>query len=172
MKQEPRGYLAGGMDAAPDGGIGWRREILPFLRDELGHEVIDPTVAEWEEVLTPEEQAKFFPRGRLSWHDLKEKDRSTYRRLLQRVIYHDLRRVLTMDYIILHLDKYWGGGTGGEAALCFLFGIPIYLVASYPPGEPLPGTFLAYATEIFDSFDELKNFMRERYGKAAEHSRS
>ena len=37
-------YLSGGMENANNDGADWRREITVWLRDNLGHSVVDPVI--------------------------------------------------------------------------------------------------------------------------------
>ena len=53
-------YLAGAIEYAPDHGRAWRKEIAPFLRDELRHDVYDPAEDE-RKSLTLEEQQNLRP---------------------------------------------------------------------------------------------------------------
>jgi len=51
-------YLAGAIEAAPDDGKAWRRDIAQFLDSELGIEVFDPSQHE-QDFLTLEEKDNF-----------------------------------------------------------------------------------------------------------------
>jgi len=60
-------YLAGAIEYSPDLGRGWRKEITPFLREDLGHGVYDPAEDE-RKSLTAEEQGRFsFSLGPMSF---------------------------------------------------------------------------------------------------------
>ena len=71
-------YLSGSIEFADDGGKAWRRELTPFLRQTLGHQVYDPAEDERKN-LTGEEVAYF--RG---WKTTDpERFRQTVRKIIQ-----------------------------------------------------------------------------------------
>ena len=152
-----RVYLSGGIEHSGDGGRGWRGEIGRFLEGELGHEVYDPARDEKKD-LTDEERRDF-----RSWK-LASPDR--FRDTVRKIIAWDLGRIETQTDCLL---AFWddtaarGGGTAAEITLAYRLGKPVYLVLGMPRAEA-SGWILAAATEVFDSFDDLKSWMRGRRG--------
>ncbi|MCF7796952.1 MAG: hypothetical protein K9N11_00790 [Lentisphaeria bacterium] len=142
-------YLAGAIEAAPDGGREWRENLRPFLENELHHQVHDPAHNEFN-VLSAHEQ-KFF-------REWKKTDLPRFKDVMHRIIKQDLKYILFhTDYIICKWDEYVmaGGGTQGELTLAYLHNIPVYLVSEIPR-EKISSWILGCVTEIFDSFDGLK----------------
>lgn len=145
-------YLAGGIEKAHDGGAAWRRELTGFLVDRLGHRVHDPTRD--EPGLMSEEERQGF---RL-WK-AQDEHWPRFQEVVRRIIHRDLQLILNdTDYIIAYWDEsvLGGGGTHGELTLAYWFGIPVYLVLGLPRAE-ISSWILACATEVFDSFEELKS---------------
>jgi nucleoside 2-deoxyribosyltransferase len=151
-------YLCGPIEFAADGGKLWRRKLMPFLREELGHRVYDP--AEDEKKNLTDEEAQHFRQ----W---KSADIERFRRAVRKIIQFDLDLIENKaDYVIC----YWedaaaaGGGTSAELTLAHRKGIPVYLVTQVPP-EQVSGWMLACADRVFGSIDELKKFLLQRYGR-------
>jgi nucleoside 2-deoxyribosyltransferase len=150
-------YLSGGIEHAGDGGKGWRREIGRFLAEEVGQEVYDPAQDEKKD-LTDEERRSF-----RAW---KLASPGRFRDTVRKIIAWDLGRIETQTDCLL---AFWddaaarGGGTAAEITLAYRLGKPVYLVLGMPRAAA-SGWILATATEVFDSFDELKCWMRGRRG--------
>ena len=151
-----RVYLSGGIEHAGDGGKGWRLEIGRFLAEE-GCEVYDPARDEKKD-LTNEERRNF-----RAW---KLGSPERFRDTVRKIIAWDLGRIETQTDCLL---AFWddaaarGGGTAAEITLAYRLGKPVYLVLGMPRAAA-SGWILAAATEVFDSFDELKRWMRGRRG--------
>jgi nucleoside 2-deoxyribosyltransferase len=153
-------YLCGPIEFAPDGGKLWRRKLMPFLHNDLGHRVYDPAEDE-KKNLTDEEAAHF--------RDWKESDVERFRRVVRKIIQYDLDIVENKaDYVICCLGgdgaALSSGGTSAELTFACRRGIPVYLVTDAPLGE-ISGWMLACADRVFANVDELKKFLLERYGK-------
>jgi len=122
----------------------------------LGHNVYDPTVEEFE-ILPPESAGNF--------RDLKTTDLPAFRRIVRKLIDHDLE-ILTseIDYVICLWDHYVkeGAGTQGEVTLAYLYEIPVYLVSELPVHQ-ISGWILGCSSQVFTSFDELKKLLRGKY---------
>ena len=152
-----RFYLSGGIEHSGDGGKAWRREIGRFLAEELGQEVYDPALDEKKD-LTDEERQNLRP-----WK-LASPDR--FRDTVRKIIAWDLGRIETQTDCLL---AFWddaaarGGGTAAEITLAFRLGKPVYLVLGMPRAAA-SGWILAAATEVFDSFDALRAFLRKQPG--------
>ncbi len=151
-------YLAGAIERAPDLGVGWRRAITPFLKEELGHRVFDPCIEE-NHVLSVHEFAEF--------RDWKRTDLKRFRQTMRKLIDTDLNQIAReVDYLICLWDEYvlGGGGTHGELTLAYYNRIPVYMVTEMPQTE-MSGWIIGCTTEIFADFDALKAYLRKAYGE-------
>lgn len=154
-----KAYLAGAIEHAPDNGKRWRRQVTEFLAENLGHQVYDPTVEEFQ-ILTPAESKDF--------RSLKKKDLSAFRSIVGKLIDHDLKTLVSsVDYVICYWDQHVlnGGGTHGEVTLSYHYDIPVYLVAGMPR-EDISGWILGCSSELFGDFRELEQFLIEKFTKA------
>lgn len=150
-----RVYLAGAMEFSPDGGVAWRQEMTTFLREELGIEAFDPCMNELE-VMDADE--------RLHFRRWKSEDRPRFLQVIRRIIEHDLRNLReNTEFVVCLWDEHCqrGAGTAGELTVAHAHGIPVYVVTSIPHAE-LSSWMLGCATEAFDSFHLLKEFLREQ----------
>ncbi len=157
MKQPPLVYLAGAIERAPDNGCGWREEISRFLTEELHHRVFNPCLEE-NHVLTPEEFRHF--------REWKISDLPRFRRVVHKIIRTDLTTLVNrVDYIVGLWDEYVlpGGGTHGELTMAFWHHIPVYLVSHIPLPE-MSSWIVGCTTEIFFNFEDLKQFLRQKFG--------
>jgi len=145
-------YLAGAIEYSPDFGRGWRREITPFLRDELGHAVYDPAEDE-RKSLTEEEQKCL-----RSW---KQTDFERFQTAVRKIIAWDLEIVGRSDYIVCYLDEYAmkGGGTSAELTLAHRRNVPVYVVTPLAISH-ISGWILGCCTRIFGTFDELRSYLK------------
>jgi nucleoside 2-deoxyribosyltransferase len=151
-----RVYLSGAIEHASDGGKGWREEIGRFLAEELGDEVYDPAADEKKD-LTEEERRHF-----RQW---KRQAPERFRGVVRKIIAWDLGHIQTQsDYVLAFWDDSAarGGGTAAEITLAYRLGKPVYVVLGMPL-ESASGWILAAATQVFDSFDELRDFLRIEY---------
>jgi hypothetical protein len=153
----PLGYLAGAIEYAPDGGLGWREAITPFLHYDLGHQVYDPA-KDARKSLTEEESENL----RL-W---KESDFPRFQAAVRKIIEFDLDVISRSDYVICCWDEHVtkGGGTAAEVTSAFRLGIPVYLVTSLPVST-ISGWILACCAGIFNGFEELKVYLRHTYSQ-------
>ena len=148
-------YLSGSIEYSPDHGKAWRAELTPFLRS-LGHDVYDPAEDE-KKNLTEVERSEF--RG---W---KHSDLPRFQQTIRKIIAYDLDWIEhRSDYIVAYWDEYASRGAGSQAELSFAhrLGIPVYLVTGLPLGS-VSGWILGCASEVFTSFEQLKQFMMNRY---------
>jgi len=89
-------YLSGPIEFAGDGGKAWRRKVMLFLRDELGHRVYDPAEDE-KKNLTDEEAAHF--------REWKKTNLERFRRAVRKIIQFDLDLIENRaDYVICYWD--------------------------------------------------------------------
>ncbi len=154
-------YLSGSIEYAFDLGVGWRAELTPFLR-ALGHEVYDPA-ADIRKNLTDEEVRDF--RG---W---KATDLQRFQTTVRKIIAWDLDWIeQRSDYVVCFFDEaaQRGAGTQGELTFAHRAGVPVYLVLGMPR-EQVSGWILGCATEVFESFEQLRSFLS---AKAAGHKLS
>jgi hypothetical protein len=147
-------YLAGSIEYSPDLGKVWRAEITPVLH-RMGHEVYNPAEDELKNL--SEIEAHEFR----SW---KKNDLPRFRRTVQKIIAYDLDLIEhRCDAIICFWDQYAGRGAGTQGELTFAhrLGIPVYLVCGVP-AEQISGWLLGCATEVFTSFEELREFLHTK----------
>lgn len=152
-----RFYLSGGIEHSGDGGRGWRRDIRLFL-EALGDEAYDPAADEKKD-LTDEE--------RLGFRAWKSDSPERFREVIRKIIAWDLDRVESQcDGVLAFWDESAarGGGTAAEITLAYRLGKPVYLVLGMPR-TAASGWVLAAATEVFDSFEELKRWMRDNIAR-------
>ena len=155
-----KAYLAGAIEYSPDHGEAWRTDMSAFIIERLGHEVYNPL---WEEFkyLSPDESRNF--------RALKTIDTEAFKRSVRKLIDGDLNSIREeIDYIVCLWDKFaaMGGGTYGELTMAYSLGKPVYMVSRLPIRE-ISGWILGCTTRIFDSFEDLKKHLSDRYGRAA-----
>ncbi|MFH1212977.1 MAG: hypothetical protein V1681_02730 [Candidatus Neomarinimicrobiota bacterium] len=149
-----KAYLAGAIEHAPDRGFAWRTAMSEFLLQELGHTCYNPLVEE-NKYLTPEELRTF--------RVLKTTSPERFREIVRKLIRGDLHSLTTeIDYIICNWDAYAvkGGGTYGELTVAFSRNIPVYMVTNLPVAE-ISGWIFGCTSEVFQSFEELRTYLRE-----------
>ena len=155
-----KAYLAGAIEYAPDGGKSWRELVEKFLTDKLGHSCYNPVKEEFK-IIPPSEYKSF--------RSLKDKDLDGFRYYMGKIIDRDLR-VLTreIDYVVCYWDRYAvkGGGTYGELTIAYHYGIPVYMVSEFEPGE-MSSWVIGCTLEIFNSFEALFEFLLQRYNEQA-----
>jgi hypothetical protein len=145
-------YLAGAIEAAPDDGSTWRRDITQFLDSEFSIDVFDPSQHE-QDFLTKEEKDNF-----RQW---KSVDTKRFRPVIKKIIDRDLEQLLEKcDAVICLWDEYviQGGGTHGELTLAYQHKLPVYLVLGMPL-EKVSSWIVGCTTEIFSNFEEMKQYL-------------
>lgn len=164
MKTKAKVYLAGRMSTNPHDKE-WREKLTPFL-EELGFEVLDPYVMEPLQLagLRPGR----LPEGLDHWYQLRDSDDPAhierFMKYMQRIIHYDINLVRNVaDVIIVFWDKGCrnGAGTHSEMTAAYLSGKSVLCVKKHR----LPAWGRGCCEEIFESFDDLKKFMEEEYGK-------
>lgn len=151
-------YLSGSIEYSPDYGKSWRAEITPFVRG-FGHEVYDPALDE-KKNLDDNEVREF-----RYW---KITDLPRFQRTIRKIIAWDLDWVEhKSDYVVCFWDEAAarGAGTQGELTLAHRIGVPVYLVVGMPR-EKVSGWILGCASEVFGSFEELKQFLSRQFAQA------
>lgn len=151
-------FLCGGMEHAPDGGRQWREPLRLWIQERLNHRVYDPT-EEARRILSGEELDNL-----RAW---KSSDLERFRKVMRFIINHDLEVMAGQaDYVVCFWDEAAarGGGTQAELTAAYRKGIPIYLV-SEGLVEHISGWVVGCADRIYSTFDELKVFLAEEYGR-------
>ncbi len=149
-------YLSGAMEYEVDGGKSWRIEIEEWLKNILGHDSFNP-------VLQSEHLLEQF--GIEDFRAIKATDVNHYRAIVRKFVQQDIAAVRRQcDYVICQWNEaaMRGGGTQGEVTTAFDSGKPVYLVTDIEYTE-ISGWILACATELFTSFDELKQYLLKKY---------
>jgi hypothetical protein len=149
------------MEYAPDGGRQWRQPMRLWIQQSLNHQVYDPS-EEAQRILSKEE-LRNLPR----WKTTEEK---RFRNLMRFIINHDLDVMANQaDYVVCYWDEAAarGGGTQAELTAAFRKGIPVYIVAEWPPDQ-MSGWVLGCSDKIFSTFDKLKLFLAATYRKKAQ----
>lgn len=154
MADAPRAYLAGAMERAPDRGRAWREAVTPVLAG-IGHAWFNP--CEEEIVVLSHEERTEFPR----W---KAAGDPRFLPLMRRIVEYDLAALAAADYVICLWDEHaqWSGGTPSEVTVARLWGKPVYVVRDLPLAD-MSSWVQGCATRIFESLDELFDFLREEY---------
>jgi nucleoside 2-deoxyribosyltransferase len=150
-------YLCGPIEFAEDNGRLWRRQLSPFLRENLGHRVYDP--AEDEQKNLTVEEVKHF-------REWKTSDLERFRRVVRKIVTFDLDLIENKaDYLICFWDALaQSGGTSAEMTVAYRKGIPVYLVSALPAAA-ISGWMLGCADQLFTSVEELKEFLTARYSR-------
>ena len=152
-----KAYLSGAIENASDEGKEWRDEISEWLSSEINHKVFNPLDVE-KTLMTPDEHQNF-----RSW---RETDYDKFQSVVRKFIERDLDEVcFESDYIICYWDDAVrdGGGTHGEVTVAYRNRIPVYLVLGMPFSR-ISAWILGCSSEVFNSFDDLKEFLQKKYG--------
>ena len=149
-------YLSGAMEYADDEGAGWRNKMSHWLQDELQHRTIDPVI----------ESARIVQNNQAEdYRQWKTHNPDKYAKFIQLCVKNDIDIVRNRaDYLIClwDLNVMKGAGTHAEITLAFDLNKPVYIVNKLPLID-LSGWIMACATEIFDDFDQLKEFLIKNY---------
>jgi len=149
-------YLSGPIENAENDGANWRDSITPWLKNEIEHDVFNPVV-ETRKIVSDLTNTQF--------RDMKETDPKKYKNLIRQIIDIDIKAVVEeSDYLIVNWNKsvFRGGGTHGEITLAYYLKKPIYLV-NHVPLDDLSSWIFSCATEVFDSFDDMKIHLTSLY---------
>ncbi|MDB2350878.1 hypothetical protein N9W06_01150 [Candidatus Marinimicrobia bacterium] len=149
-------YLSGPIENAENDGANWRDSITPWLKNEIEHDVFNPVV-ETRKIISDLTNTQF--------REMKETDPKTYKNLIRQIIDIDIKAVVEeSDYLIVNWNKsvFRGGGTHGEITLAYYLKKPIYLV-NHVPLDDLSSWIFSCATEVFDSFDDMKIHLTSLY---------
>lgn len=154
-------YLCGGVDKAPDGGVGWRITWADHLT-KLGHVVIDP--------ITPlgRELAKHLGWYRFDWarwSELKHEDWDAWTRACQFIADRDINDVAKCNILLVRWDKYAGSGTAGEMTLAKFLNRKVYVwLADGTSKTDLPVWITGVMGDIFETEAELLRHFKRLQG--------
>lgn len=154
-------YLAGAIERAPDGGIGWRKEITPTLK-RMGFKVFNPCI-ETDGLLAKKLGWKKFAIEK--WRDLKENNPTKFTEIGKWIVDQDLIAVDNSDIMIVYFDKYvtMGAGTYGEITVARYLDMPAYvLIAQDFLVKDIPLWVTGCATEIVTTQEELVDILSSR----------
>jgi hypothetical protein len=152
-----RVYLSGGMEYAADEGRSWREEMEAWLRKEFMAEVFNPNHESDRFLQMHYPDAHF-----RAWkHTRPER----FREMVTRIVELDCREIADRSDVVICLwdaSAAQGAGTKGELTMASYFRKPVYLVTRIPFAE-IPGWVIGCTTQIFSSFEELKEFLKNRW---------
>lgn len=156
MFRNQRVYLSGGMEYASDEGKDWRSTLQQWLERELCCSVFNPNL----------ESARFFATHypTANFRKLKKEDPSLYKMIASGLVDLDCDEIAhRTDLVICYWDvsAMRGAGTKGELTMARFFHKPVYMVTTMPQ-EEIPGWVLGCTTELFPSFDALKESLMQR----------
>jgi len=149
-------YLSGPIENAENDGANWRESITPWLKDEIKHDVFNPVLAT-RKIISNLTNTQF--------REMKDTNPKKYKNLIRQIIDIDIKAVVgETDYLIVNWNKsvFRGGGTHGEITLAYYLKKPIYLV-NHVPLDDLSSWISSCATEVFDSFDDMKIHLLSTY---------
>lgn len=146
-------YLAGTMSGKNNYGIGWRKKEKKWLEGR-GEAVFSPPDREHALLVKYDIQPSLL---RSRSHRLPP---SVRKQLFREIIKFDLDQIrYRTKYAIFYFTEY-SPGTVSELTWCFMWGIPAYIVTRMK----LKAWSEACATKIFNSFEQLRNFLKVTYG--------
>ena len=149
-------YLSGPIENAENDGANWRESITPWLKDEIKHDVFNPVLAT-RKIISNLTNTQF--------REMKDTNPKKYKNLIRQIIDIDIKAVVgETDYLIVNWNKsvFRGGGTHGEITLAYYLKKPIYLV-NHVRLDDLSSWISSCATEVFDSFDDMKIHLLSEY---------
>ncbi len=150
-------YLSGGMEFAEDNGAEWRSRLEVWLKNKLGHSCFNPVKASEELLSTKYSGADF--------RDAKSSNFAKHREIAKEIVSLDSTEIiLRTDYLVCYYNEsaQRGAGTKGELTVAAIFGKPVYLVKDMAI-EKIPSWVIGCATEIFDNFESLQDFLLKKY---------
>ena len=152
-RKRPTAYLSGGKQYAASGGADWREALGNWLRQELGHRVVDPV----------RESRRLMARMRAQGMRLRGKRRvgGDWPAFFRRIVDADTRWLTHgSDYVVClwNGSARKGAGTQGEITIARWRRIPVYVV-SRTPLDRMPGWIQGCVACHFRSFADLKRFL-------------
>jgi hypothetical protein len=155
MQRNQRVYLSGGMEYASDEGKDWRSMLQEWLEKELCCSVFNPNL----------ESARFFAAHHptVNFRLLKKDNPALYKAIASGLVDLDCSEIAERtDFVIVYWDEaaMRGAGTKGELTMAKFFKKPVYMVTAIPR-EDIPGWVLGCTTELFESFETLKEHLKQ-----------
>jgi hypothetical protein len=151
-----RAYLSGGMEYADGEGANWRKEMQDWLQTKVKHSVFNPNV---------ESDIFFADRyPNIDFREIKKTNTELYQEIVRHLVDIDCKEIADhSDYVICYWDEgaAKGAGTKGELTMARYFNKPVYLVTSFQLYD-IPGWVLGCTSNIFKTFEELKQFLSNR----------
>jgi hypothetical protein len=151
-----RAYLSGGMEYADGEGVNWRKEMQDWLQTKVKHSVFNPNV---------ESDIFFADRyPNIDFREIKKTNTELYQEIVRHLVDIDCKEIADhSDYVICYWDEgaAKGAGTKGELTMARYFNKPVYLVTSFQLYD-IPGWVLGCTSNIFKTFEELKQFLSNR----------
>jgi hypothetical protein len=152
-----RVYLSGGMEYARNEGVDWRKNMEKWLKKCLLHSVFNPNV----------ESEKYLHKilAKNNFRHFKSTDIDAYISIVKKFVVKDSKEIATRsDYVICYWDvsAQRGAGTKGELTIAKYFKKPVYLVTNMQK-ENIPGWVLGCTTKFFNSFEDLKEYLIQKY---------
>lgn len=168
MTEKAQIYLAGAIEKAPDGGVGWRKTVRPIL-EKKGFKVFDPCIE------TDGALAKHLGWDEFNitkWRELREEDPEKCAEAADWIVEQDLNAVLQSDILLIYCNQYGikSAGTLGEATVAKTEGIPVVLLLDRGISEPdLPLWLLGCSYNIvhYNPYKSLVNQVEEYFHNAS-----
>jgi hypothetical protein len=136
-------YLAGGMQASPDGGVKWRRNVKQML-NQKGYYCIDPTKE--ENCLNLDD----------NWRESISTDFKLFQKNMRVIIDNDLYFVRNSHHIVCLYDDFLGGGSFHEIGESYLQGKNLYILnLNKKPISKLNWWALGCCTKVVETYEEL-----------------
>ena len=148
-------YLSGGIESHPKPGV-WRDNMKEFIEKELGGEARCPVEGE---------QATTLP---ADFNELRTLDPELFRALGRRyIMVRDIDLLEQSNCVILNADEYAGTGTAAEAHHAYwVKKIPVYVKLGHPKTLTNLGGWIYWSsTQIFHTWDDMKEYLKGKYGK-------
>jgi hypothetical protein len=145
------------MEYARNEGVDWRSTMEKWIVRELGHSVFNPN-SESKRYLK-----KKLPK--VSLRELKFTDMDKFQSIVRGIVKLDSEEIAKRsDYIICYWDRsaQRGAGTKGELTVARFFNKPVYMVSNIQRTN-IPGWILGCTSQMFESFKDLKDFLRTKY---------
>lgn len=154
-------YLAGSIQASPDGGVDWRRWLTPILM-KMGFEVLDPTIYESKELGDPPSV-----KGMIS-KCIEDEDWERFDHLVDLLQDRDVRLVHEADFVLALIDptKYSAGTTSEVWEAVRHANIPVYAFSNEPKSR---WSYWELRTvrrhgKVFHDWTDILRFLHQTYG--------
>lgn len=151
-------YLAGAMEFAPDGGVGWRQLVTEML-DDRGAIYFNPCTDESRILkLYDYKNGKEFVESKII-------DSKRFVKCMRELAEADLVEVRSADYVFVYITPGLGGGTAGELTCAkYIYNVPV--VGVWHPDANLKetsGWLYSCCDIVFDTLEEAVDYIDKRY---------